>query len=144
MYILFALSLSWPFEFLHVAANQKYFLLFLGYTCTMSAAGAAMIVIRLYSCLTTPSVSLVSGGTAYDGGGRCDGVSGSGDMVMVVIALVLACLFALFTGAMLADQLTSVLTNMTQVCELTWGGLICRPLHSRVLCALHKWKPLPL
>lgn len=67
--------------------------------------------------MSARSVVLVAGGGA-GGVDSCDGVSGAGDTTLVVIAIVLACLFALFTGAMLADQITAVVTNTTQIDRL--------------------------
>lgn len=51
------------------------------------------------------------------GVGSCAGISDPLDMSLVVFAVVLACLFALFTGAMLADQIMAVVSNTTQVGE---------------------------
>lgn len=106
-------------------ANQKYFLLFLAYTCALSLYGGSIAVARLFSCVSSRSVVIVAGSPAAGGGGSagppadsCEGVSSAGDTTLVIIAVVLACLFALFTGAMLTDQVTAVVTNTTQIDRL--------------------------
>lgn len=120
------------------AANQKYFLLFLAYTCILSIYGATATVWRFFYCVSTPRVVFLAGSAAESAAaaaaadaGPCAGISGPGEMVLVVIALVLACLFALFTGAMLADQVTSVASNTTQASRRRHAAL-----PPRCLCVL--------
>lgn len=79
-------------------ANQKFFLLFVGYTMLMSLTALGLVVVRLATCTRA----------------QC-GQTSVGFMVSLIVEAVL---FGLFTLCMLCDQLNSIFTNTTGIDRL--------------------------
>lgn len=84
-------------------ANMKFFWLFLLYIFSMAAMGLVLIFLFFITCMSPSS--------------PC-GDTTAGSAILVIMLTVAGVLFGLFTGCLMADQLTVALTNQTQIDRL--------------------------
>lgn len=83
-------------------ANHKFFLLFLLYIFSISAYALCLVLGHFWACFSSPMV------------GACADPS-VGEAAHALGLCVCAIIFGLFTGCMMLDQSTSVLTGATQI-----------------------------
>lgn len=81
-------------------ANQKYFILFIVYIFGMSSTGVLSSLYHLFSCMSATA--------------DCGDLGPSGALLLTS-ACTFGVLFALFTGCLISDQITVIMTNQTQI-----------------------------
>ena len=98
-------------------ANQKYFLLFIGYTATLCGYALGLVGWHLYECVSSAGGPLTGGGPPPPPL-SCAPHAGQ---ALVLIVAVIAVLFGMFTCCMFAEQVTVLRTSQTTIDRYTRG-----------------------
>lgn len=83
-------------------ANQKFFLLFLLYICSISCYALVTMGAHFWACITSPAAS------------ACVGTS-AGTGLALLLLTVFAVMFGIFTMCMGVDQSTSIFSGQSQI-----------------------------